>query len=65
MPLLPMPRSRPSHPHQPNRLPALRRLLAMADELGGIQRIVLRFFGHYEAFTPVGLFSWPDLFARC
>lgn len=26
----------------------------MTDELGGIQRIVLRFFGHYEAYTPVG-----------
>lgn len=25
----------------------------MADELGGIQRIVLRFHAHYEAYTPV------------
>lgn len=25
----------------------------MADELGGIQRIVLRFHAHYESYTPV------------
>lgn len=27
----------------------------MTEELGGLPRIILRFFAHYESFTPVGL----------
>lgn len=50
----------------------------MADELGGIQRIVLRFHAHYEAYTPVSanlilfVFTWlgaalllPQLATAC